>query len=175
MPVQVSLSAFSFLFSEIVQYTRSKVKTTQDLESKLEQLGEGVGVRILELASLRERAGKRETRVIGILQFVHTTVWTVLFGRQANELQRSTDSDDEYMVNESDPLVNKFISVPRELGALNCAAFVAGVIKGVLDAAGFPANVNAHSVPAEGQPNRTVFLIKLQPEVLAREKLLEGA
>lgn len=41
------------------------------------------------------------------------------------------------MVNESDPLVNKFISVPRDLGALNCAAFVAGVIKGVLDAAGF--------------------------------------
>ena len=41
------------------------------------------------------------------------------------------------MINEADTLVNKFISVPRELGALNCAAFVAGVIKGVLDAAGF--------------------------------------
>ena len=41
------------------------------------------------------------------------------------------------MVNEADPLVNKFISVPREMGSLNCAAFVAGVIKGVLDAAGF--------------------------------------
>ena len=41
------------------------------------------------------------------------------------------------MVNEADPLVNKFISVPREMGALNCAAFVAGIIKGVLDAAGF--------------------------------------
>ena len=41
------------------------------------------------------------------------------------------------MVNEADPLVNKFISVPREMGSLNCAAFVAGVIKGVLDGAGF--------------------------------------
>jgi hypothetical protein len=96
--------------------------------------------------------------MIGILQFIHTTVWTVLFGKAADELQRSTESEDECaqyrlactyekanhplifpsdMVNEADPLVNKFISVPREMGSLNCAAYVAGVIKGVLDAAGF--------------------------------------
>ena len=99
------------------------------------------------------------------------------------------------MVNEADPIVNKFISVPREMGSLNCAAFVAGVIKGVLDGAGFvsahscciwleeptancstllpallpalqPAKVNAHSVPSEGQPRRTTFLIKFDTEVL---------
>jgi len=169
---KVSLSAFSFLFSEIVQYTRSRVRTTQDLELRLEELGQGVGSRILELACLREKPGRRETRMIGILQFIHTTVWTVLFDKAADELQRSTESEDEYMINEADTLVNKFISVPRELGALNCAAFVAGVIKGVLDAAGFPARVNAHSVPIEGQPRRTMFLIKLEPEVLERERLL---
>jgi hypothetical protein len=34
-------------------------------------------------------------------------------------------------------LVNKFISVPRELRGLNCAAFVAGIVAGILDAAEF--------------------------------------
>lgn len=35
------------------------------------------------------------------------------------------------------PLTNKFISVPKEMSALNCAAFIAGVVKGVLDATNF--------------------------------------
>lgn len=39
---QVSLSAFSFLFSEIVQYARSGVKTTQDLETKYRSPGHRV-------------------------------------------------------------------------------------------------------------------------------------
>jgi len=33
--------------------------------------------------------------MIGILQFIHTTVWTTLFGKAADELQRSTESEDE--------------------------------------------------------------------------------
>ena len=57
--------------------------------------------------------------------------------------------------------VNTFIS-----GApCNCAAFVAGIVRGVLDAAQFPARVSAHE-----HEGRTVILIKFDPEVLEREK-----
>lgn len=48
-------------------------------------------------------------------------------------------ADDEYMISDNDLFVNKFISVPRDMGQLNCAAFVAGIVRGVLDGAGFPA------------------------------------
>lgn len=48
-------------------------------------------------------------------------------------------ADDEYMISDSDLFVNKFISVPKDMGQLNCAAFVAGIVRGVLDSAGFPA------------------------------------
>ena len=41
------------------------------------------------------------------------------------------------MIIDHQPITNKFISVPKELGALNCAAFIAGVVKGVLDATDF--------------------------------------
>lgn len=35
------------------------------------------------------------------------------------------------------PMTNSFVSVPADLGQLNCAALVAGVIAGVLDGASF--------------------------------------
>jgi len=48
-------------------------------------------------------------------------------------------AEDEYMLSDTDLFVNRFISVPKDLGNLNCAAFVAGILKGVLQGAGFPA------------------------------------
>jgi trafficking protein particle complex subunit 5 len=80
------------------------------------------------------------------------------------------------MIFDNEPLVNAYISVPREMSQLNCAAFVAGMIEGVCDGAAFPARVTAHSMgkAAEGEmwPGRTVFLVKFQPEVLERERYL---
>lgn len=52
-------------------------------------------------------------------------------------------AEDEYMISDYDLFVNKYISVPKDMGALNCAAFVAGIVKGVLDGAGFRARYEA--------------------------------
>ena len=70
------------------------------------------------------------------------------------------------------PFLRSFVSVPRDLGSLNCGAFCAGVVRGVLEAAGFPAAVSAYSAPVEGQGTRTNVLMKFAPEVLARETRL---
>ena len=77
------------------------------------------------------------------------------------------------MISDNEPLVNYFISVPKEMSQLNCAAFVAGIIEGVCDGTAFPARVSAHNQPSEMWPGKTIFLIKFQPEVLERERLLE--
>ena len=58
---------------------------------------------------------------------------------QARDLEQSNSAEDEYMISDFDLFVTKFISVPKEMGHLNCGAFVAGVVRGALDAAGFPA------------------------------------
>ena len=48
-------------------------------------------------------------------------------------------------------MVNTYISLPREINGLNCAAFVAGIIEGVCDGAGFQVEgVSAHSVGVDG-------------------------
>jgi len=41
------------------------------------------------------------------------------------------------MIHESAPITNSFVSVPADMGHFNCAAFLAGIIAGVLDSAKF--------------------------------------
>uniref|UniRef100_A0A0E0JN26 Trafficking protein particle complex subunit n=1 Tax=Oryza punctata TaxID=4537 RepID=A0A0E0JN26_ORYPU len=162
---EVSLSAFAFLFSELVQYNQTQVDNIAELERRLEDAGYAVGARVLELLCHREKGNRRETRLLGILSFIHSTVWKVLFGKVADSLEKGTEHEDEYMISEKELLVNRFISVPKDMGAFNCGAFVAGIVRGVLENAGFPAVVTAHFVPIEGQQRpRTTILIKFAEE-----------
>ncbi|KAJ0396607.1 hypothetical protein P43SY_008901 [Pythium insidiosum] len=170
--LKVSLSAFAFLFSEMVQYFQGRVQNITDLETRLDDAGFGVGVRVLELLCFREKSGRRETRLINMLQFVVSTCWKALFGKAADALERSTENEDEYMIHELEPLTNKFISVPQDLGQLDCAAFIAGMIRGILTSGGFPAQVTAHAVETgAGQRDKTVFLVKFDEVVIRRERV----
>ena len=84
------------------------------------------------------------------------------------------------MISDNEPLVNQYISVPREMSQLNCAAFVAGIIEGVCDGAGFATRgVSAHWLgkvenlkERECGPGKTVFLIRFREDVLEREDIL---
>ncbi|CAL5376199.1 unnamed protein product [Camellia sinensis] len=191
---EVSLSAFAFLFSELVQYNQTQVDNITELERRLEDAGYAVGARVLELLCHREKVwnsfvryynlfselqlsdcgNRRETRLLGILSFVHSTVWKVLFGKVADSLEKGTEHEDEYMISEKELLVNRFISIPKDMGTFNCGAFVAGIVRGVLDGAGFPAVVTAHFVPVEGQQRpRTTILIKFSEESRSSPFLVE--
>ncbi len=48
-----------------------------------------MGIRLLEVLCYRERSCRRETRLLDILKFVHSTLWKYLFGRQARDLEQS--------------------------------------------------------------------------------------
>eukprot|EP01051_Picozoa_sp_SAG22_P002395 SAG22_NODE_105_length_20045_cov_23.373308_4_plen_189_part_00 len=164
---QVSLSAFSFLFSEMVQYCRDRAEQLPDLERKLEELGYRVGSRSLELCTFRDKPGRRETKVLGMLTFIKDSVWTNLFGKPADDIQKSVENEGEYFLIDNLPLVNQFISVPDDHGQFNCGAFLAGIVAGCLEGAEFPAVVKAIS-----QDTRTFILIRFSAEVLEREKRL---
>ncbi|KAI1001960.1 hypothetical protein K3495_g6245 [Podosphaera aphanis] len=177
---ELSQASFAYLFSEMVGYAQHRVTGIQDLEKRLNVQGYPIGVRLLDLLLYREpsRSQTRPLNVIALLQFVTTTFWRHLFSRPADALEKSSNpkTPDEYMISDNEPVVNQYISVPKEMNQLNCAAFVAGMVEGICDAAGFPARVTAHSVGKgeEGElwPGKTVFLIKFQPEVLEREAFL---
>ncbi|KAJ3330928.1 TRAPP subunit trs31 [Kappamyces sp. JEL0680] len=107
----VSLSAMSFLFSEMLQYSQKQVTGIEDLEKS-------------------DRNLKREIRLLQILLFINTAFWKSLFGKACDSLEKD-------MLHENEPQLTKFISVPKELSSLNCMAFVAGMVEAVLDASGF--------------------------------------
>lgn len=93
------------------------------------------------------------------------------------------------MIVDNDPLIERHISVPRDLSQLSCSSFTAGIVEAVLDGLGFvgtrlsshilslrrsqPARVTAHNTPTQQYPSRTTILIKLESSVLEREDVLK--
>lgn len=177
---QVSLSAFAYLYSELVQYHQSRVSSISELEQRLSRSGYGVGFKVLELLAYRSRETKRETRIMSILQFVSSAVWKSLFGKPADSLERSIDHADEYMIFDYNPITSNFVSVHQS----SADAYISGIIAGVLEGAGFSARVSAHTVQVEegearngfvGLPSRkdkAVFLVKFAEKVLVRDASL---
>ena len=163
---QVALSTFSYVFSELVQYQTTKIRSAAELETNLEKMGKDLGKRVLDALFHRDRLTKRELTEVGILKFISTTAWKALWGKEADSLERSNDREDEYMVVDSAPLVNQFVSVPANLGALDCAALMAGVVAGILDGAYFSAKCTAHPREEGG----TVFLIRIGHDETEEQK-----
>ncbi|KAF2809024.1 trafficking protein particle complex subunit 5 [Mytilinidion resinicola] len=180
---ELSRAAFAYLFVEMISYAQKRVKGIADLERRLNQQGYPLGLRLLDLLLTRASPPSlRPTRILPLLQFIAQTLWRHLFSRPADALEKSESDPAQYMLYDNDPLPNTYISLPKEMSQLNCAAFVAGVIEGVCDGAGFPTTgVSAHSVGeqeggggVEGRmwPGKTVFLICFRGEVLEREEVL---
>ena len=140
---EVSLSIFALLFSEMVQYAQSRSFTVTDLQTKLHEVGYQVGSRMLDVVVVRERSSKLETKMLSALLLIKSTLWKSLFGKEADKLEHANDDEKTYYIIDAEP-INSFISVPKDKGSLNCAAFVAGIIEAVLAGANFSAQVSAH-------------------------------
>lgn len=90
---EVNMDAYLILFSEIVSYCRDRVESVMALQEKLSQVGYRIGRRALELILAREKVSRRETRLLNILNFIALTLWTFLYGRQADSLKKVRDSE----------------------------------------------------------------------------------
>eukprot|EP00056_Hartaetosiga_gracilis_P008514 m.121738 g.121738 ORF g.121738 m.121738 type:complete len:189 (+) comp12928_c1_seq2:3335-3901(+) len=150
-PKEIYLGSFALLFSEVVRYSLNRVSSIGDLEEKLLEMGKRVGFRIIELTIFREKTPRRRIKLDDVLNFLQTTLWKTLFGKQADLLEflQTTDGD-AYWLSDSDILVNRYISVNKDYVNLNCAAYVAGIVSAVTEGLGFPANVSAHSIEGKG-------------------------
>lgn len=195
---EVSHSALQFLFAEMVTYAQDRVSGIAEFEQLLASMGHHVGLRALALQTQRAQSAsnpkrpQRETRLLKALLWVHTTLWKAVFGMQADNLERSTESDraDECMCTEltpdmittNTPLFARGISVPKDMAQLSVEAYAAGIVEGALEGLGFvrtfylrqPARVTAHTVPTEAYPDRTTILIKVDKAVMEREMAMGG-
>uniref|UniRef100_A0A0N5AUE9 Mitochondrial DNA polymerase catalytic subunit n=1 Tax=Syphacia muris TaxID=451379 RepID=A0A0N5AUE9_9BILA len=135
---EVNLSSFALLFAEMVRYANNHSNTVSELQEKLADYGKFVGSRLLDVIVVREKGYRREIKLLNMLMFVKGTVWKNLFNKEADKLERSNDDPCQYLLIEKEPIVNTYISIPRDKGTLNCASFIAGIIEAILEACNFP-------------------------------------
>lgn len=166
---EVSLSAFSFLFSELVQYCLYKSKKGYRLEDCLHSMGLRVGYKLNEHLTYKNKM-KRSINIVNMLTFISKYVWKYLF-QHSSDLLKSQDSIYEYMICDKNILLNKFISVPKDYGNINCASYAAGIVEALLCSSEFQAEVTAHTIHENDQTYNTIIFIKFYPEVVEREKV----
>jgi len=164
---EVSISCFALLFSELVQYCQNRSVSVPELQTKLLEIGKEVGSKLIDIVFIREKNYKRETKLLNMLLFIKSTFWKSVFGKEADKLEHANDDERTYYLIEKEPMVNRFISVPKDKGSLNCAVFVAGIIEAVLESCGFSAKVTAH------WHKGTTYMIKFEDYVVARDKQLD--
>ncbi|XP_062509524.1 trafficking protein particle complex subunit 5-like isoform X2 [Corticium candelabrum] len=167
---EVNLSTCALLFSEIVQYSQHRVLSVAELQTNCKDF--------MELCCLPN--SEHPTVLISQLslelsmaEFLYYIVWAMfylwtLFGKEADNLEHATGDESTYYIIEKEPIINKFISVPKDKSSLNCASFSAGIVEGVLNATDFPAKVTAH------WHKGTTLMIKFKDSVLSRERTLDG-
>jgi hypothetical protein len=160
----VSLSFFAFVFAETVAMCMNRATEERGFEQRLHDLGLSVGHRLLEVFLTREKATKRETRIVPLLNFVATTIWKSLFGHAA-EVSKG-ESESEYMLTDRALVLNRFISVPPEMAGFNCGCYAAGIVQGILSSAALPAAVSAHSVDGSRD---TVLVVEFEPEAMKQD------
>jgi len=112
---------------------------------------------------------KREVRLTPMLVSIQKPFWKFLFNREADNLEQHAQEPNVYYIIERECLINKFISVPKDKGHLNCASFVAGIIEGVLCTSGFTCKVLTHQ-----GPRGTTYVITFAQSVMDRESRLDA-
>ena len=166
---ELPLSTFAWLFSELIQHVQQHSSNISQIESKLADIGYSIGLRYVDISFIRQSASiqsvSRPKSIIAMLQHIHGNVWRQLFGRAADALEKSTDNANEFYIYETAPITNRFLSVPRDMSSLNCAAFIGGIICGVMEGGGFTCDVTTHV----GANNKTLYVIKVDADVMARE------
>lgn len=156
---EVSESAYLYLFSEVVQYCQTRAQTPDEFKERLAAVGHSMGVRHAELLAYRSTRLQRFTDLTEALKFVSSTAWKALFGKEADGLEKVTGSKSTCLllffppffaqlhtrhtwharthtdyISDDSLLINKYVA--KDASA-TCAAFVAGIVQGILDGASF--------------------------------------
>ncbi|XP_022658667.1 trafficking protein particle complex subunit 5-like isoform X4 [Varroa jacobsoni] len=152
----IHISLYGLLFSEVVQYCQNRASSVSEIQAKLADLGQHIGQRVMDVQAVRDKNFKRETKLIQMLIMIKSTIWKNLFGKEADKLEQANGDDKTYYIVDGEPLVNRFISMPKDLSSLNCAYFMAGIVEAIMVGANFPCKVTAL-----WHDGGTTFIIKL--------------
>ena len=168
----VSLSFFSYLFSEIIKYLNSK-EDNRSIQEKLNEFGHSIGQKVYEYYNFRDqKLQARKLKIKDVLLYIYGNIWQSFFGSKPEALDKSVEEEDEYRIYEKGPITNRFLASKSD--PVNCADFIGGILEGMLYAAEFPAKVDAIVISEkEGIINKKVaYIIKFKKSIVERDNLL---
>ncbi|MES1919289.1 Transport protein particle (TRAPP) component [Bonamia ostreae] len=155
----ISASSFHFLFSEIIKWCCADEDDIEKVENNLFVIGQKIGFKQTEKILCKQK--KRITTFQNLLQLIHNELWKSLFGKTADGVERNKNDKNQFLIFDKNPLTNQFVSVPSNLGDLNVATFIAGIVKGVLDANFVKSNVTTRYTSSKNK-EETVFIIDIE-------------
>ena len=170
-PSRVSLASYIYLFNEIVRLTHDMPEEANShsiWESRLAAMGHNVGVRTVGLALINDaHLYKRGMTCDDVVKFVSTVMFQRWFDRPAAR-HGAAERSMHYIEDEA-PLIIPLRPSPKDYGDFHYGSFIGGMIKGSLEAAGFPATVQA--LYANDPPSPTTqYIIQWENSVLERER-----
>lgn len=173
LPVASTYRTPAFLSSSVQNATNSSNKegagaNTSNTNSSSNMTGDRHDAESLtsQITTLK----RRDLKILDILQFIHGTVWTYLFDHPSDDLVKSSERANEYMIVDNFPSFTQFIP-----GGTSCDFYVCGIVQGLLTEAGFPCRVTPHRMPQDGFDRRLVYLVQFDKQVLERESLRFGS
>eukprot|EP00758_Cryptobia_borreli_P019799 Tbor_TRINITY_DN9112_c0_g1::TRINITY_DN9112_c0_g1_i1::g.14489::m.14489/K20280/TRAPPC5, TRS31; trafficking protein particle complex subunit 5 len=177
-PTEVSLSAFAFIFLEMcsrAQKEPTPVEGLHEWERRLSELGREVGRRSMPLAAAKDTDNFRHRHLTtrSILTTIALVLWKRWFGKEGR-LTEEAGTDHFYII-DSEPLVTKYVRMPPDYmdngkPTINFTSFVAGIVQGALEAAGFGSKVTPIADDSKENPDQTYYLIQFDSAVLERER-----
>lgn len=177
-----SLSSMAFLLSELVQYDTARCTSHDELVSRLMNAGFEVGQRAIEILNYRKEKMNINTRAMTVLEAVKqvsSSLWPYLFNKIPDLLQQDDQDVSVFYLFENSLQYTKFMSeqlrIPPtpNLPLDTPGYFVAGIVKGYLNSAGFEAEVNAVWKIQDAEPKRrSVIVIAFSKQTMEREQRL---
>jgi hypothetical protein len=161
----VPVTTFKALFHSIAEtLQRPSPATAGPWEPRLNALGQHVGRCMLAQwePTGKNVDAKRMLTTDEAINFVATEMFIMWFGAKPDTHFRGADDDLNHYINADVP----FITQRTTHG--HYGAFVAGMIKGVLDACGFLCEVTAYYSEETGV--KTQYMISWAPSVIQRER-----
>jgi hypothetical protein len=94
-------------------------------------------------------------------------IFQTLFGKEIDKLEHANDDERTYYIIETESVINKYISVPKDKGSLNPSIFAAGIIEAFLTLSGFTCKVTAH------YHKGVTYMCKFNDHVILNDKQLD--
>ncbi|KAI5176587.1 trafficking protein particle complex subunit 5 [Pancytospora epiphaga] len=129
-----------------------------NIEEEMKKIGYDMGKLLIILKGFRQ-----ESTIEALLFKI---AYNLLPGLYQSEryVEKSTEEDGAFLLSETTPIMNSYISLPEEHSTFSCDSITAGIIEAVLMASGFSTEVTAHNAGTPTEPNKNIYLIKQKVE-----------